>query len=273
MRISTSVHKHASTSLFVGIAFSFTFASAAPLPTANLILNGGAELGAASQNGDTLVSVPDWATSGNFTVVAYGAVDSIGAFPTLSGPGPVDRGSSFFSGGPNNSSSDAKQIIDLSAYAQLIDSSAVNFTVSGYFGGYLDQDDNATLMVNFLSGADATVGNSSVGGVSATDRNDDTGLLFRATTGQVPVGTRAIELTLQMTQETPDYNDGYADNLSLVLTQVPEPSVFAVAGTALACQICRFVRRGGSRRGHSVEERLQAERRYRLQRRSKNSQH
>ncbi len=63
--------------------------------TSNLIVNGDAESGVGG-NGGEVASVPDWTTSGNFTVVSY---DAGGGFPTPSDPGPPDRGANFFAGG------------------------------------------------------------------------------------------------------------------------------------------------------------------------------
>ena len=64
-------------------------------------------------------------------------------------------------------------------------------------------------------------------------------MLERGTSGGLPVGTRSINALLQMTRTDGAYNDGYADNLSLVLTAaagvaVPEPSTIALAGLGVA---------------------------------------
>ena len=44
------------------------------------------------------------------------------------------------------------------------------------------------------------------------------GLVYRETTGTVPQGTRMVEVVLEATASW-GYNDGYADNLSLVFSQ------------------------------------------------------
>ena len=57
----------------------------------------------------------------------------------------------------------------------------------------------------------------------------------------VPFGTETISLTLDMTRFAGSYNDGYADNLSLILTAVPEPETYAMllAGLGLLGLITR----------------------------------
>jgi hypothetical protein len=49
-------------------------------------------------------------------------------------------------------------------------------------------------------------------------RNNKTGLFSASAKGSVPVGTRYIQAYLNMTRANGTYNDGYADNLSLVLS-------------------------------------------------------
>ena len=59
-----------------------------------------------------------------------------------------------------------------------------------------------------------------IGDLRATDRGGVTALLARSATGVVPDGTQRIVATLTMIRRSPSgYNDGYADELSLVLTQ------------------------------------------------------
>ncbi|MDE2389017.1 MAG: PEP-CTERM sorting domain-containing protein, partial [Betaproteobacteria bacterium] len=60
------------------------------------------------------------------------------------------------------------------------------------------------------------------------DRSNITGLLFEHLNNFLPTGTRSIDLSLQMTRLQGSYNDGYADNLSLTLSPVPEPKTYAM---------------------------------------------
>ena len=186
----------------------------------NIITNGNAEDGAASPTGVTVVPVQSWTTTGNFTVVSY----SLGSgFPTTADPGPSDRGANFFAGGPGNVASSASQVIDLSSSAVDIDTGSVLFDLSGFLGGFNSQGDNAMFTATFKDAGGSILEVFSIGPVTAADRGNTTGLLSRSTSGSVAIGARTVELDLQMTRLEGEYNDGYADNLSLVLTNGPTP--------------------------------------------------
>ena len=61
------------------------------------------------------------------------------------------------------------------------------------------------------------LGSAQIGPVLAADRNNNSGLLQRSTSGNVPSGTRVIHVLMTMTREVGLNNDGIADSLSLVL--------------------------------------------------------
>src|SRR5207249_4211131 len=63
----------------------------------------------------------------------------------------------------------------------------------------------------------------SIGPVTASQRNGRSTLLPRAAKGNVPRGTRSIVVTITATRESGVYNDGYADNISLMLAARPAP--------------------------------------------------
>lgn len=232
---------------FFKVGFLLVFATiapssllAGPIFGTNLVVNGNAEAGAGSAGGfDVIRPIPGWTPSGNFTVVQYTAG---GGFPLPTDPGPANRGSNFFAGGPDNGGSSAFQLVDLSAEAATIDLGGVTFNLAGFLGGFASQGDNAILTASFRTASNAVLASSAIGPVTTANRGSATGLLFRSSTGAVPTGTRTITLTLQMTRTDGAYNDGYADNLSLVLTApavsavVPEPSSLLVVlvGTGLA---------------------------------------
>ena len=192
----------------------------------NLIVNGDAEASAGSNAGSAAASVPGFTIGGTFSVTTYGAS---GGFPTASDPGPASRGLNFFAGGPSAGVSTAEQFVDVSSGASFIDLGSTTFDLSAYLGGFSSQRDNATLQISFLDGASAVLGTASLGPVSPADRGSLTGLLARSTTGIVPVGTRSVDILLTLTRVDGSYNDGYADNLSLVMHAVPEPTTIALA--------------------------------------------
>jgi hypothetical protein len=176
----------------------------------NLIQNGNAEAGGSSTNGSP-VSVPFWTTSPFFTVIPYTAG---GGYPTGSDPGPPDRLNQFFGGG-NAALSTATQNIDLSANAADINQGNVIFDLSGYFGGYQSDNDNARLSATFFNG-NTSLGIATVGHVTAKDRGSATGLLLRRGSGIVPVNTTRVVITLTMTRISNTSNDGYADSLQFI---------------------------------------------------------
>ncbi|HET7702257.1 MAG TPA: hypothetical protein VFK35_02580 [Candidatus Limnocylindrales bacterium] len=180
----------------------------------NLIVNGDAEMGASSPDGFDVLAVPGWSTDGSLTAARYGGDE----LPAATDPGPSNRGTALFSGGPATAFSSASQTIDVSAGARLIDTGLVPFTLAGYLGGWTDQADVAEVTIEFRSSV-ALIGSAAIGPVTREDRNDATGLLQRRSRGVVPAGTRSIVVILEMTKDPSvgTYNDGYADDLRLVL--------------------------------------------------------
>lgn len=208
--------------LMAGTLSGISSVMAATIPfNQNLIFNGDAESNMGSATGEVIGAVTGFTTVGNFTVVKYG---TSGGFPLVTSPGPVDRGLNFFAGGPNNSSSSAHQVIDMSSIASTIDLGSTRYQLSGFLGGFSSQSDHAVLTATFLNSQDAPIGLGSIGPVLNGDRNNVTGLLERSTDGIVPIGTRSIEIRLALTRNAGSYNDGYADNLTLKLTPVPVPA-------------------------------------------------
>lgn len=72
------------------------------------------------------------------------------------------------------------------------------------------------LVVQFEDSAGKVLTKAQIGPVSAADRQNATGLLQRKASGKVPPGTVKLVVTLRMTRTDGAYNDGYADNLSLI---------------------------------------------------------
>jgi len=200
----------------------------------NLIVNGDAESGLGG-NGYALVAAPGWTIVGNATVALYG---SAGGFPTSSDPGPVSRGLNFFAGGPDSAASSMSQFLDVSSSAGAIDTGLVSFALEGFLGGFLDHPDQAVLTATFLDGSNGFLGSATIGPVSNLDRGNVTELLARSTNGFVPLGTRGIKFDLSYTRFLGAYDDGYADNLSLILrgdatASVPEPATLLLVASGL----------------------------------------
>jgi hypothetical protein len=190
-----------------------------PLLGSNLIVNGGAESAAGAADSNTVVALPGWSTSGLLTAVRYGAT---AGYPTAADAGPAQRGANFLTGG-NAVSSAGTQVIDLSDIVASVDAGTVAFTLSGYLGGFGNQNDVAALSATFKSESGATLATTTIGPVTAADRSNVTSLLFRTGRGAVPSGTRQVQVHLAMTRAGGLSNDGYADELSLVLTPATLP--------------------------------------------------
>ncbi len=212
-------------------------ATHAAVISTNLIVNGDAEAGPGGTGG-AVATIPGYTTTGAFTVTQYAAG---GGFPNATDPGPAVRGLNFFSGGVSEFSS-ASQLVDISAEAAAIDLGSVQFDLSAFLGGFSSQNDNAALVINFLDGFNAVISSASIGPVSNIDRSDLTSLLFRQLIGLVPASTRFIDIDLNLTRTAGSFNDGYADNLSLVLSvnDVPPNGVPLPAPLALLGMGCLF---------------------------------
>lgn len=210
-----------------GTLASIAPASAASIYGTNLIVNGDAESDVGSANGDEIGPVTGFTKGGQLTVVQYAAG---GGFPNATDPGPVNRGLNFFAGGPSAGVSTGTQFLDFAGIATDVDTGLVSFEFFGYFGGFSSQGDNAELAITFLDGSGATIHTRSIGGITQFDRGSVTGLMERGIGDVIPVGARSATIQLTLTRLDGTYNDGYADNLSLVLAAppVPEPGTYAM---------------------------------------------
>jgi hypothetical protein len=179
----------------------------------NLIVNGDAEANVGAPSNTVIVKPAGWTTNGEFTAVQYGAS---GGFPDKTSPGPQNRGRNFFGGG-NVAVSTASQVIDLSAGATAIDAGSATYVLSGWLGGFGGQADNAKVTVTFAAANGKELGAAQIGPVTPADRKGITGLLLRTAKGSVPAHATSATVVITATRLEGEYNDGYADNLSLVL--------------------------------------------------------
>ncbi len=197
----------------------------------NLIVNPGGDIGPAEDSIFAVAQdIPGWSRVGNFSVALYGEASSF----LVTDPGPADRGSNYFAGGTGEAGSTAAQDIDVSGASSAIDAGNVTYALSAWLGGYSSQEDNAVLKVNFQNWAGTTLSSATLGPVNSGDRQGMTSEVQRATNGVLPAGTRKINVNLIMTRLEGSYDDGYADSLSLVLTNTGGAPVITAAGVVNA---------------------------------------
>ncbi len=196
----------------------------AAIPQGNLVQNPGAEQPAAPASEAEQAAPTGWETAPNFTVMAYGRA----GFPPKSVSDGIGGGSNLFAGGPSDEISSAQQFVDISGSAAEIDSGHVRASLSAYLGGAGSQGDAASVTVTFNSG---TLGDGSnvgspltIGPVTPEDRHNETTLLRREASATVPTGARSALVAITATRTVAPYNDGYADNVSLTLSEPPPPS-------------------------------------------------
>jgi hypothetical protein len=211
-------------SLGVALALVFAVPAGARQSAGNLLQDGGAE--EAQGSGDQVVPIPGWTTTETFTAGLYGA----NGLPAAS-RGPPGAGKNLFAGGPGSSVSTATQTLDVSSNAAAIDAGTLNATLDGWLGGWETQEDSASATAQFLDGARKTLAAITIGPVTAADRGGQTKLLERTAKGNVPRGTRFIQVTITARRASGVYNDGYADNLSLTLAAGPAQPTAAIRAT------------------------------------------
>jgi hypothetical protein len=191
----------------------------ATIPTGNLLHNPGAEDSPPAASDADVAAPTGWQNSPGFTVMAYGRPN----FPSTAVSGAIGGGANFFAGGPTGApTSGGYQFIDLSGSAAEIDAGHVRASLSAYLGGAGNQNDSATVTASFNSdpGGDGNdLGSTlTVGPVTAADRNNQTTLLRRDASVNVPAGARSVGVSISPTRVDGTYNDGYADNVSFVLS-------------------------------------------------------
>ena len=144
----------------------------------NLLLNPGAEDGYGSFSGNDLLAIPDWTTFGNFNVVDYGAA----GFPDAPESVPIGGGNHFFAGGPNSASSNAYQDVSFADLATEIDNGGIVATLSGYLGGYFEDNDHMALSATWLDSFGDSLGSFTLPIIEASARGFTTGFQFVSST-------------------------------------------------------------------------------------------
>ena len=181
----------------------------------NIIKNGDAEEGPAVPiNGNVTRQLPEHWTDveGKMWISKYGE----GAGRELAEADVRGKGENYFWGG-KNSNSTIEQMADVSPIQQEIDAGKVSYELSGLLGGYRSQSDRAKLVADFLDAGNDVIQSTQIDFVTNEDRNNVTRMMRKVSSGTVPINTRTIRFRLITLIEEGANNDGYADELSMVL--------------------------------------------------------
>ncbi|MFT6396468.1 MAG: hypothetical protein ACJAYU_001211 [Bradymonadia bacterium] len=148
-----------------------------------------------------------------------------GSFVTVEGSGfagtpDAYEGDSSFAAG-DSGSSELAQTLEVSEWAADIDAGGVQFTLSAQVRTW-SGDDEAALAFRTFDAAELLLSESS-GGPWTRDS-----WTARSVTGELPVGTRTIDITLQGTRNVGSDNDAYFDAVSgCVGGETPAPALRA----------------------------------------------
>ncbi len=151
--------------------------------------------------------------------------DGVGGNPAPTDPGPEDRGVRLFSGGLGNAVAGVRQLAFVDPdWKTAVDAGRARFRFRAFLGGFFDQGDAATATVTFRDVAQQPLADPIVlGPVTALEREDQTALLPVEAAGGVPPNTFILDVEIRSTRAGGNHNDGYADSLELVLSELPEP--------------------------------------------------
>lgn len=138
-------------------------------------------------------------TSGNTSSTAYGQ----GGYPEAE----ADQGQRLFTGG-NDEISIAEQNIALPP-----DLAGCEITISADIGGFGSQEDNAVVELTFMDSTGAVLSTSTLGPVTASERQNSSVLLNNSLTGTIPAEAVQTQLRITQTRLEGTANDGYVDNI------------------------------------------------------------
>jgi YVTN family beta-propeller protein len=193
----------------------------------NLVVNPGAEAGAASAQGWDSVTIPGWQiVRGLPTVVRYGTQGFRPAAPRHAG-----LGSQLFTGGLGGSAVLQQQITLASRDGHTL-RPGTRFVLSGWLGGTATS--RASAVVRFLSASGRVLGSRTIGPVGGPGHAVRPGLVRRSVAGPLPPGTASAQLNLRLntslrTADGPDgapvgYNRAVADGLRLSVLAAVRPA-------------------------------------------------
>jgi hypothetical protein len=113
------------------------------------------------------------------------------------------------------------QTTSLIAYANDIDNGNVLFNLSAWMGGWAGQNDSASVSIYFQNSASQIIGNrTTMGPVLDTNRGGITETIFRQKNGSVPVNTRWVTISVNMTKYYGADDDGSIDNICFELNHI-----------------------------------------------------
>jgi hypothetical protein len=196
-------------------ALALTWEAAEPLQTSeNLIANPGAEIVV----GET--DIPGWQAPEGFLTPRLFFYDDSEDNPSPTGPGPEERGFHLFAGGAEGELTSMQQSVTLeSSWTEAAQNGRVKFSFGAFLGGKLLEEDYASASLTFLDAEGQALGRIDLPTITPREREGQTGLLPVAMNDYIPAGTRVIVVELSFHGFEGGFNDGYADNLELVLTE------------------------------------------------------
>ncbi|HRX86820.1 MAG TPA: hypothetical protein P5572_17480, partial [Phycisphaerae bacterium] len=191
--------------------------AAADATSPNLIFNPGAE----DDSGDSDGDFPGWTRlTGDPRNYLYNA-EAEG--PSLTDPGPDDRGLYLFAGGPNSPTSQLQQTVLISSdWWNGIAAGRVQFHFAAFLGGSRDATDAAGADLTFYNDAQENLGEFTLPEVTSRDRDNTSGLLPVEVRDFVPAGATYAAVTLTFVDTGGNYNYGFADNVELELSEYVE---------------------------------------------------
>lgn len=182
----------------------------------NLLVNPGAEASVGAADLLAVAAPAGWETTGALTALRYDAVGSPFAGDI---PGPENRGSNLFVGGPDSASSLARQLVDVAAAAPMIDERRLKAVLEAWLAVAAEDEDRAQVTARYFRSDGTPLGQMELGPLPSRARHRQTALIFQQDQSAVPPGTRTIEVTIRLRRFTGTYNDGAADNLALTLLE------------------------------------------------------
>jgi hypothetical protein len=193
----------------------------------NLLVNGDAEANAipdqtmGTEPGADVVPAGWTRTFGAFVAVtkhnAYWADFGPPFFPS---PGPGIT-SNFFIAGHNSASAQMFQIVDVSAFASIIDLSLVLARIDARIGTFTSQTDGTILAAQYFDAANNLLGTLSTGEINNNIYNSPTVSLdlnlISPVSGIVPAGTRKVAFFVTGIRHVGSDDDSYVDDINFQL--------------------------------------------------------